>query len=1301
MKKINKFIFTIVLFFVFHKLYTQDYWRVVSAPRNNISTTDKSSSDSIYYFELKPKLLKQVLFDNTATNKSSRNRILLPNEFGNLETFYLREVQTLSEELQNQFPDIRTYIGWSEDREDVKIRMSFSPLGVSNMIRLPKGETFFLQPYHNQENLHFIYSPYKVSYEKKKCLTQSIKKNSSPFSLPRSYSYLKEESVNRSSDRKLRTYRIAVSANGEYTNYWGSKANAFAAITNTINRINEIFETDFAIHLTLVSNTNIIYDNPARDPYSENFNVELQNTLSQEIGNANYDIGHLFGRGNIIQGDAGCIGCVCVTNRKGRGYSFSNFRAPFLNDYFDIDLVAHEIGHQFGAFHIFSYLTEGMGSSIEPGSGTTIMSYAGITGPNDLQSHSDPYFNYINIEQIEAYVTSATSCGTFQNITNMPPVANAGQDYAIPKMTAYELIASATDANDNPLSFCWEQLDNGLVTNENFGPNNLIGAMNRSLLPKADSIRSIPRMSSVLSGRLTQNNPILNSTWETVSNMGRTLRWGVTIRDRDIMNNLQDAQNSRDNMVINVETTAGPFSVISQNSAREIWQSGSLQTIIWNVNNTDKLPVNTKSVDIRLSIDGGQTFPFLLIENTPNDGNEEIFIPHTNATENARIKIIPKNNIYFAINSTPFSIQNRAFIFSFDKRQKEVCQNEEVTFNLTYNNYLEFNQLVSISLSGNNLLSGAVFQLSRNSISGNNATLTITGSNFNNVIPADYTIALNGRSPDGNVNYSYPFKLSVRSATFSNDINLTSPAPNATNVLPNTTFMWESNNNATQYIFELSKENTFSNFVIKDTISIPQREVSNLESNTTYFWRVKKMNKCADSNFSQIRSFQSQEITCKEYISIQSTPVIITDAMFRNNGTTILPGETRIPINISDTLIIEDILVNLDITHTYSEDLTIILESPYDQEFILADQIGASNNNFTNTSFSNTADNSIVSGKNPYTGTFRPMQSFFPLIGQNAFGKWYLKIIDNYTDDIGQLNSYSIQFCVRGVPENDTDRDSWVDSRDNCPSTVNEDQADSNNNGMGDACDLRYENNIQISILNKSCSNENNGSFRITARAAFDYSLRLVNTATGKIVRQQNFINNVTITGAGIGTYNACITAPDEDSDFEKCILVDITTLPELSNIITSELNKQTNIIRLRFPQESGVSYTLELNGDRQSFSNNSPSFRLQEGLNYIKVSSNFSCQGIYEQYVYVAEKSTFYPNPVENLVNIFIPGEETEVKITVYNIAGNIVLNTKTYNVSSINRRILINLSNINTGIYILKIDKGINVESLKIIKK
>ena len=154
------------------------------------------------------------------------------------------------------------------------------------------------------------------------------------------------------------------------------------------------------IKLELISDASLMFLNANQDPFKSSLNDEAQVAMDSIVGNENYDLGHLFDYGQP-DGDAGCVGCVCENGVKGRAYSIHPFEdidgGVFRNDYFDLDYVAHEIGHQFGAYHTFAFQTENSGSNVEPGSGSTIMGYAGITGEDDIQAHGDPYLSLIHI----------------------------------------------------------------------------------------------------------------------------------------------------------------------------------------------------------------------------------------------------------------------------------------------------------------------------------------------------------------------------------------------------------------------------------------------------------------------------------------------------------------------------------------------------------------------------------------------------------------------------------------------------------------------------------------------------------------------------------------------------------------------------------------------------------------------------------------------------------------------------------------------------------------------------------------
>ena len=576
--------------------------------------------------------------------------ITLPNAEGEMERFELFEASNFEPELQAQYPDIRSYVGIGIDDKKAQLRMSIDPKGVQTMIFRAGKKTEFMEPY--SEN-GLIYASYVSSRQKGKM----------PFTcstVDHSLSNrLSEEIDNQevlASNGVLKTFRLALSCTGEYGTFHGGAAGALAAMNATMTRVNGVFEKDLAVRLNIIANNNlVVYTNAATDPYSpasgiNNWNSQLQSTLTSVIGEANYDIGHLFGATGG-GGNAGCIGCVCVNGQKGSGITSPADGVP-AGDLFDIDYVAHELGHQLGANHTFSEDIEGTGVNVEPGSGSTIMAYAGITNFN-VQGNSDDYFTYRSILQIQSNLVNK-ACANNITLNNPALTITNGGNWTIPNGTAY--ILTGTNPTNNPgATFTWEQ--NNSATAAVTGANSICyptkpaGPNFRSLPPVSTPVRYMPAFSSVLNNNLT-------STWESVSTIGRTMAFTLTARD----NIANGGQTNTVSASITVSANVGPFAVTSQNSSGVSWNQGSTQTITWAVNNTTTL-TGSSNVDILLSTDGGLTFPTVLASNTPNDGTENITVPNI-ASQTCRIMIKPTGNIYYALNTVPFSIGYSCSIIS-------------------------------------------------------------------------------------------------------------------------------------------------------------------------------------------------------------------------------------------------------------------------------------------------------------------------------------------------------------------------------------------------------------------------------------------------------------------------------------------------------------------------------------------------------------------------------------------------------------------------------------------------------------
>lgn len=621
----------------------QNTWREIS---NNDAPNTSYTSGKTYVTNLDA-LTTTLTYAPERGNYTGRSNTIVefPNAQGEMMRYRVEEASVFAPELQEQYPEIRSYAAYGIDDPTAFARFSVSPYkGINGIIlSAKKEETLVIEASTSAVNHTRFFT--KTSNSK----TRSTFVCSTEMEENLAQNLSESIHANRSgSDGILRTFDLAMSVSGEYSQYHGGTLpQVNAAIATTLTRVNGVFENDFNVTMVLVaSNDNVVYLNPGTDPYSGTsdgmYSPTLQSTLDANIGAANYDVGHLMaGIGN--NGFAGCIGCICVNGVKGSGYTTSTVPGG-VN--FDIDFVAHEMGHQFGANHTFSFFSEGGIAQMEPGSGSTIMGYAGITGATDLQSNSDPYFHAISILQVTNHVASRP-CDIQTDTGNNAPVVDAGTNMTLPIGTPFMLIGSATDADGGDvLTYCWEQFDenDGLTAypNENLANSN--EPLFRSFSPTEIPNRTFPRLEDLLVYGVN------GTTWEKIPVVSRSADFRLTVRD----NRPGGATTNFDDVMVTWDATKGPFTVTSQNTAGIIWNNGNTETISWDVNDTNTL-AGASNVDILLSLDGGLTYTEVLAANTPNDGSEDIIVPNTPAPY-CRVMVKPSGATFFAINTIDFSI---------------------------------------------------------------------------------------------------------------------------------------------------------------------------------------------------------------------------------------------------------------------------------------------------------------------------------------------------------------------------------------------------------------------------------------------------------------------------------------------------------------------------------------------------------------------------------------------------------------------------------------------------------------------
>lgn len=610
--------------------------------------SEKSSNVRSYY-KLDLNKIRTQLNDAQETGKNARPvEISLPTLDGKIEKFAVYSSPVVVKELADQY-QLGSYVGVGIDDPSKYVRFSVAPNDFQSMI-IKDGVYQFIDAQNADKTVYgvhaktdktpggFVCSMNESALSKKQmdalyAKGKTFDKNPTNFS--------------KSSDQKFRTMRLAISVTGEYTQYFGGTVTgALTAINATMTRVNGVFEKDFALRLLVQNFPSIIYTNAATDPYSPAatgaggaWNLELQGVLTANVGNANYDIGHLFGASGG-GGNAGCIGCVCTDpttaepEGKGSGFTSPADGIP-QGDNFDIDYVAHEMGHQLGANHTFSHSIEGTNVNMEPGSGSTIMGYAGIVPGANVQMHSDPYFHVASIIQVEDNL-STVSCDVETTVTNNPPVIGALTDYTIPKGTAFVLTGTATDAENDPMTYTWEQFDTAATSVTSVTGNNATGALFRSIAPSATGhTRYFPKFSSVLAGNLT-----VPADWETVSNVARPTNFVLTVRDN---NPLSTSQQTQSDIVTVTVGNNGPFKVNSTQVYHNL-----AAALLWDVASTNAAPYNVANVKIDYTTDNGATWT-VLSANTPNDGAENFTFPAALNGQNIKVRISSIGNIFYTI----------------------------------------------------------------------------------------------------------------------------------------------------------------------------------------------------------------------------------------------------------------------------------------------------------------------------------------------------------------------------------------------------------------------------------------------------------------------------------------------------------------------------------------------------------------------------------------------------------------------------------------------------------------------------
>ena len=961
-------------------------WTEVSKNAIPFIGSAQIQATSAKYFQIDVNTIREQMegvMHREVENSGFVAQIQLPTPTGEFRTYRAKENSTMDRQLAQLFPEIKSYDASGVD-DAAFVKWDITPKGLHAMIMTPGEPTIFIDPVVDGNSDHYIVY-YKKDFITDKVFDCSFDSDNATMKGGKLGGVVKQFGT-----CQLRTYRLALSATGEYTAFHGGTvAQAAAAEVTTMNRVNGVYEKDMAITMVIIANNNnIIYTNAGSDPFTNGtpgtmINQNQTNT-DAVIGSANYDIGHVFGTNS---GGLAGLGVVCTGGQKARGVTGSS--AP-VGDPFDIDYVAHEMGHQFGANHTQNNNCNRNGATaVEPGSASTIMGYAGICAPN-VQNNSDDHFSGKSLQEIDVEIMSAGhTCEQITALANSAPIIlSTNGNVSVPANTPFALTAVVNDADGDPVTYNWEQMDNQVSTQPPVATST--GGPNFRSNPSSTSpTRYFPSLASLATG-----GPY---TWEVVPSVSRTMNFRVTVRD-----NAPGAGgcNDHDDVTVSTVATAGPFVVNYPSATGITWTGLTTETVTWSVANTNLAPISCANVNILLSTDGGLTYPTVLASNIPNDGSQLVTVPNTPSTT-CRVMVISSNGTFFDISNNNFTIVASTFDYTLTAANSNasVCQPTNAQYTINIGQVGGYTDPVTLSVSG--VPAGATSGFSVNPVTPVGSSV-LTISNTNLAAPGTYTLTVTGTSTSGTKTITLSLTISAGAPPV---IILSTPANGATGVSIPTDFTWvASSDPGVTYDIDISTDPGFASFADQQTgLTTANYTSPSLSTTTTYYWRVRAVSGCGSSAWSTTFSFTTN--SCMLYsatdvpiaISASGTPTITSTIVVPTGGT------------INDVNV-----VDLNGTHTWISDLVISLTSPGGTTVILMNNVCNNQDNF-NLNYDDAAASATVPCPPVGGGTYIPNQLLSAFNGEDAAGTWTLTVLDEFNQDGGSLNGWSLQLCVTPV----------------------------------------------------------------------------------------------------------------------------------------------------------------------------------------------------------------------------------------------------------------------------------------------
>ncbi len=943
--------------------------------------------------------LENAPWEYTAAAAKRQCTISVPIGNGLVETFAVWRTAMLDAQLAADCPYLRTYAGISLSDSRRTVRFSTTLRGFRAMILQPDFGSAMVKPiWPGQANsLYIAYDHADATDDGPQNFQTGVAPNGEVWFADgdRYYAPKAEDRGNELNPVRVKIYRFCVAAVGEFTqDHGGTKASALSAVTEITNMVSGVFERDIDIRLQLTAATQyVMFVNPDTDPFpgpsNQDYMSQNPGVLNQYTNFNSYDVGHVFIRGG--GGVAGAIGNACGTN-KGQGCSAGSG----VGDYGDrfLFVVGQEVGHQLGGGHTWSHCGEGSNAqrqgqtAFEPGSGSTIMSYVGGCGTDNIQFNGDLYYHGGSIEEIKTYTTFIGTCGTWLDSPNNAPEVTLPyvDNFSIPISTPFELNGSATDADGDPLTYSWEGIDAGPETPLGMPEGNT--AIFRSWPAVNVTNRVFPKLSTILMNG--------SNVAEQLPFYTRDLTFRLTARD----NKPDGGGVGQADVAFKAVAVAGPFLVQSPNTASAVWHVGELTEVRWDVANTNAPPVNCSKVNIRLSKDAGATYPITLASGTENDGSQYVLVP-AGLSLIARIRVEAADNVFFDLSNANFKIKDPvepSLTLGLSVDGATICLPDNFSTVINTAAVLGYSNPVAIDLLGT-LPPGAVATLSANTINpGEQSTLNVdlgavaVEGNFN------FTI----RAISGTDTILRPVSLFLRRNDFSG-FALQSPLNGLTDQKLIQVLHWNKGLDADNYDVQFSDSPSFNTILASTTgTSLDSLKIGFLlEKGKAYYWRVRPRNECGVSNWTEPFFFSTYAENCLSFIA-NDLP-----KNFSTNGTPTIESQ----INVFQGGTLSDLVVGIEGYHEYFKDLEAHLISPQGTDILLWKDRCSNFNGGFNFGLSDAAPSGF-SCPPPSNGFIeRPQSPLAPIIGENSTGIWTLRVKDKISGGGGTLSNFKLQFC--------------------------------------------------------------------------------------------------------------------------------------------------------------------------------------------------------------------------------------------------------------------------------------------------